>query len=126
MSKIKLGTPPKEFKKDVTIPLLEGDSEDVTFTFKFRTRQQYGELVDAMNEKSSKPPKGNKPLTTKEGFEIGAQLAIDYIMDIASGWSLPEEFNKDNIRLFVDNIPGASMAVTEAYRLAIVEGRIKN
>ena len=123
--KIKLGNPPKDFKRKITIELLDGTKGDVEFTFKYRTRSEYADLMDAtLNAEKDAPVK--KEETAKEAFERIGEGTVSFIKEIATGWDLEEEFNDENIKTLIDTYPAVTVAASESYRLAILEGVRKN
>jgi hypothetical protein len=52
--------------------------------------------------------------------------SVNYILDIADGWDLPDEFNKKNVAAMIDEHAGAAEAIGNSYRIAVLEGRLKN
>ena len=59
--------------------------------------------------------------TTKEKTTVG-----DALMELMVGWNLPEEFNKENLEIFMDNYPQAGMELYQAYFLLVRGTRVKN
>ena len=52
--------------------------------------------------------------------------SVKYILDIADGWDLADEFNKKNVAALIDEHAGAAEAIGKSYRTAVLEGRSKN
>lgn len=125
MAKIQLGKAPKNFKRKITIELLDGTKGDVEFNFIYRTRSDYAELMDKTlaAESGAEVPKNE---TAAQAFERIGAGTVDFIQSIADGWDLEEEFNSENIKQLIDTYPAITVAASEAYRLAILEGRTKN
>lgn len=155
MSKIKLGAAPKNFKKIVEIPLNDGTVAEITMSFIYRTRTQFGALLDEIINESKKATteipikskvvvvekmdgsKKNVPLeTTNLDEDIAKTLTSIYaegnaaqvaaLLKIADGWDLDDEFNESSLLQLVDEYPNANIAISDAYRVAITEGPIKN
>lgn len=130
MASVKLGQVPKSFKKTVTFPLLDGTEGAITCTFKYRTRKQFGAFLDEMvaaaeATKASKPSAGGEP-SMADLMDKLADGNAEYILRVLDGWDLADELNAANVQQLSDEMPGAAAAIMEAYRAAIVEGRVKN
>lgn len=148
MAKIKLGSAPKNFPKLVKFDQLDGTAAEIKITFIYRTRAQFSAFIDesieaakahereflqrqkqaasgadADDAATDAPPVSS---TTAEIVAASLDRQANYIMKIASGWNLDEEFAFDNVRQMCDECPAASNAITESYRAAIVEGRLGN
>lgn len=127
MSKIKLGTRPKSFKRIVKFPLLEGGEGAIECTFKYRTRKEFGEFIDRMVEAS-----GSKAKADDEKFSMVALMEktagqnAEYMMDVLDAWNLDEDLSVANVQQLANEIPAAATAIMETYRTAIVEGRLGN
>lgn len=125
MAKIVLGSQPKNFKRIVKIQLLNGETADLEISYKYRTRTQYAELLDKLIGKET--PQQNQPnKTLAQVFKESDQASVAYILDIADGWDLADEFNKKNVAALIDEHAGAGAVIGEEYRIALLEGRTKN
>lgn len=127
-AKIKLGNRPKNFKRTVEFPLIEGGSGKIEMLFKYRTRSEFGALIDelvggaeeiAVDEETGR-------LLQKTIIDRSVESNSEYILKIAEGWNLDEEFSAQSIKQLAEEIPGAITAITSAYRDAIVDGRLGN
>lgn len=129
MAKLVLGNAPKNFNKSITIELLDGSTADIEMKFKYRTRKEYAALLDAIMQKEA-PKKGKKAEVVEESIsEVFARLGdgtADFILDIADGWDLDDAFNKESVIDLIDKFPAATNAISEAYRIACLEGRLGN
>ena len=125
MSKIKLGQAPKTFKSKVIIPLIDGSDASIEMVFKYRTKTQYGALVDELMTTAEKAVK-SKDKTVEGAFKSAIENNVEFIFKIAEGWDLEDEFNAENLSLLDDEYQGAITAIGEAYRSALVEGKVKN
>jgi hypothetical protein len=123
MAKLALGKAPESFKKVVEITNLYGTKDTIEIEFKYRTRKQYGELIDSIqsSEKSSKKTDTYVDIITDTDAKT-----VEFLLSIAKGWDLEEPFNAENVAILVDQFPNATNEINDAYRIAILEGRLKN
>lgn len=106
-TKFSLSTAPT-FRAKVAIPIPGKTAEPVEFTFKARTRDEFREFVDQIQNADS---------STGD---------VDTILDIASGWELADPFDREHIELLTQNYLGAAKAVIETYFTELTQARIKN
>ena len=130
MAKIKLGSRPASFSKVVKFPMLDGTEGAIKVDFKYRTRSEFGKFVDEAVEANAEPDAvvgdpEEKFSLAKVTDKSGATNA-EYILKIANGWDLDDEFNLDNALKLCDELPAAATAIMQTYRAAIVEGRLGN
>jgi hypothetical protein len=105
MAKFKL-KPVDDFKLPIDFNMPNGEQARVVFTVKHKRAKEIGALFSANeNEKPS-----------DEAF----------VMNIATGWDLEEEFNADNVKEAVDFFPGMVIEFTRAYMNALAGVRAKN
>lgn len=130
MAKIKLGARPKSFKRVVKVPMLDGTEGTVEVVYKYRTRSEFGRFIDEITEAAGVK---SKPATDDDGKFSFADLMdrtkesnAEYILKVAEGWNLDEEFTLENVSVLCDELPGAAAAIMENYRLAVTEGRLGN
>lgn len=131
MAKIKLGARPKTFTHTVTVPMPEGGTASVQMLLRYRTRSEFGAFVDNLVATARTQPPADQSaeavlFSLQQALEQTRDTNAEYILQIAEGWNLDEEFNLPNVRQFCDELPGAAMAVIEAYRAALTEGRLGN
>lgn len=108
MAKLKLVAAPT-FGAVVKIPLAGGDSADVRFTFKHKTRTQYEEFRIAKVQNA-------------EDFGHNAESFMEFV----EAWDLEEPFTPDNVKLFLDIYGGAFAAVFVAYGTELHNWKVKN
>lgn len=123
-NKITLGKPPKNFNRSVLFTTVEGDESFITWTFIYRTRKQFAELVDTNAPDDVAPSEGIP--TMQSMMEKANVKSADYIMQIAEGWDLSADFNRVNVQELCDQYPAAVNAAINAYREAVMEGRLGN
>ena len=137
MAKIALGKRPKNFKKTISVQMLDGTTGTVECVFKYRTKKEFGELIDGITEaarqsvKVAEPVEGESPVEVKpfslaEYHANSVNAAADYILQILEGWNLDVELSKDALEDLGNEFPGASAAIIETYRTAVTEGRLGN
>lgn len=127
MAKIKLGNTPKNFKKTVTFPLLDGGKGSIEITYKYRTRKEFGLFIDKLMEAAGevKRPDDEK-FSMAELMEKTAGSNADYVLQVVDAWNLDEDLNNVNVQQLSDELPAAVNAVMETYRIAITEGKLGN
>ncbi len=138
MAKIKLGSRPKNFKKTISVPMLDGTSGTIECVFKYRTRKEFGEFVDGLTEAARAQGKeadasaeqtGDaepQPFSLKDHLEKMVGANAQYILEILEGWNLDVELSRESLEQLSDELPGATAAIVETYRAAITEGRLGN
>lgn len=130
MAKIKLGAKPEAFKPiPVKFPFPGDGSESIiTVTFRYRTQEEYGNLLNA-----SRTQEG-KPLPTKEDGSIdfptlygnGTRANAEFLLEAIKSWDMDEALDIDNLQALGNEFPAAVIAITAAYGLACREGRLGN
>lgn len=136
MSKIKLGTRPKNFKSTVKFSMIEGGQAYIECLFKYRTRKEFGEFIDKMMDAAKVRPvlgeDGEAKFSIQELMERTAGSNADYILQVLDGWDVTDEGDKPvalslvNLQQFANELPGGAAAIMEAYRAAISEGKSGN
>ena len=130
MAKIVLGSRPKNFKAIVSVPMLEGGDGSIEMSFVYRTRTEFGKMIDALMEDAGVAQTGSGE--EEQNFSLASALEktkdtnADYIMKVADGWNLDIEFSRRNVAQLCDELPAAAMAIMNTYRSAITEGRLGN
>lgn len=104
MSKIKitLGALP-DFALPVKFTMPNGEEGKIVFRVKHRPSNEIQELYD------------------RDGIKDH-----EFIMELAKGWDLEEEFNQENVTTLVRYYPGAAVALTSTYLQALAGQRVKN
>lgn len=130
MAKIKLGSRPKNFTRIITVDLPEGGKGSVEVLFKYRTRTEFGQFIDQLLDKAGVAVKDTSEESLKYSLKTALETTIeqnaDYILQIADGWNMDEDFNRDNIAQLCNELPGAAQAIMDTYREAITTGRLGN
>lgn len=136
MAKITLGKRPKNFKKTISVQMLDGTTGTVECVFKYRTKKEYGEFIDGITEAARASEKAKetakaeeaevKPFSLAEYLDKSVDAGADYILQILEGWNLDVELSKESVEDLANEFPGAAAAIIETYRTAVTEGRLGN
>lgn len=136
MAKIVLGKCPKNFKRTISVQMLDGTTGTVECVFKYRTKKEYGEFIDGITEAARASEKAKettkveeaeaKPFSLAEYLEKSVDAGADYILQILEGWNLDVELSKEAVEDLANEFPGAAAAIIETYRTAVTEGRLGN
>lgn len=136
MAKIILGKRPKNFKRTISVQMLDGTTGTVECVFQYRTKKEYGEFIDGITEAARAAEKAKettktddaeaKPFSLAEYLEKSVDAGADYILQILEGWNLDVELSKEAVEDLANEFPGAAAAIIETYRVAVTEGRLGN
>lgn len=134
MAKITLGKRPLNFKHTVKAQLPEGGEGSIEMLYKYRTRTEFGQFIDARlkdardkdaaDEQATAEPAAAFSLTDVQTKTRDVNAA--YIMDIADGWNIDQPFNLSTVTQLCDELPGLAQQIINDYRAAIIEGRLGN
>lgn len=140
-SNVVLGKRPKSFKRIVEFPMLDGSKGAIECVFKYRTRKEFGAYIDertkaakdlvesanaAAAEAAFDKAEDAKPFSVAEFYEQEVSKGADYLAGVLEGWNLDHEFGRDALEQLCDEIPAAASAIVDAYRAAVLEGRLGN
>ena len=104
MTKLSLKAKPT-FTAKVAVPVAGGESVDITFTFKHRTKTQLDEFINSRQ---------------------GVDDVVSF-MDMVSAWDLEgEEFNADNVRLLLENYIGVAVSTYRIYIEELLKAKLGN
>lgn len=129
MSKIKLGAKPETFKPfPVKFPVADGSEATITATFRYRTQEEYGQLLN-----ESKTKDGGSPPTDADGtldfqalYGKGTKANAEFLFKALAAWDLDEPLNEENLHALGNEFPASILALTAAYSNACREGRLGN
>lgn len=105
MAKLTLDPDPT-FQAPVPIHVPGKGPIDVTFTFRYRDTDEVKKL--------------NKECAEKKPSDV------DFILKLASGWELDEEFDKKNLAILFKKYPGAATLISAVYFAELIGARRKN
>lgn len=126
MAKIKLGNRPKNFKRTVTFPMLDGSTGTIECLYKYRTRTEFGKFIDGIFAAANEEQPADGKIVLADLMAKTRDKNAEYMLDVLDGWNLDEELNLENAQQLADEIPAAANAIMETYRTAILEGRMGN
>ncbi|HAV1813136.1 TPA: hypothetical protein JG921_004433 [Enterobacter hormaechei subsp. steigerwaltii] len=95
--------PKPTFKANVSIPRAGDEDGLLTFTFNHKPLKELADLE-----------------------KLEDKTATDFLMEIISGWALPDKFNAENLSLLLENYPAAMKAIPETYYRELMGQREKN
>lgn len=125
-TKIKLGNRPKNFPRVIKFPMLDGSEGCIEVTYKYRTRTEFGAFLDELFKAAGVAPAEGEVILMANVMAKTRDSNADYILKVIDGWNLDEPFTPDAVKQLCDELPAASTAIMEGYRLAINEGRLGN
>ena len=129
MANVTLGKRPESFKKAVSFPLLDGTTGTINVTFKYRTRVEFGQMVDSMVEQAKAEGAqmaDGAPITMTDLMTKTAGQNAEYILNVVSAWDLDVPLNQASAQQLADELPAAAIQIMEDYRAAVTEGRLGN
>jgi hypothetical protein len=121
MAKIKLGARPESVKYAVKFKLLDGQEAQIQCVYKYRTRTEFAEYVKSMTGK-----KDDGEFDYAAFIKGNVQQAADYLKGVLLGWDLDADLSEESLFQLADELPQACAAIMEAYRAAMLEGRLGN
>lgn len=126
MAKIVLGQRPKSFKKIVSFPMLDGSKGSIECEFKYRTQKEFNQLFSEVFGMANDEAERLTPEILVARMNAGIQQQAHFIREALLGWNLDEPLTPDNVLQLCDELPAASQAVIDAYRIAIRDGKLGN
>lgn len=134
MAKIKLNlesTDDLSFLREVAIPTPTGTPLKIGFRFKHRTREQMADLAEKHAKlageyaEQAKDDTSEKPL--RDYITSAIKRDVLTVMELATDWEVDGlEFNSHNLGRFFALYSGAARAISEDYRISMMEGRLGN
>ncbi|RYF73782.1 MAG: hypothetical protein EOO22_08310, partial [Comamonadaceae bacterium] len=123
-----LGNRPKSFTRKVEFPMLDGQTGAIDITFKYRTRTEFGVFIDELMAAAGEKKKADddEKFSMAALMERTAGANASYILQVVDAWNLDAELSLSSVQQLSDEVPAASAAIMETYRLACTEGRLGN
>ena len=118
------------FDLPVKIDRIDGTKAEIIFKVNGMKRTDWAALRDAQIE--SMVAAAEEAAVSEEKFTLVDRVtrevknAVQIISQAATGWSLEEEFNAENLEAMEDLIPGALQYSLAAIDLALFQGRVGN
>lgn len=127
MANVTLGKRPESFKHPVKFPMLDGTVGEITITFKYRTRTEYGQFIDkVMADAGIENRKGQEKLSLEALMKQSNNNSADHLMQVILDWDLEVPLSRDAVKQLSDEQPAAAAEIMETYRVACNEGRLGN
>ncbi|MFB0711474.1 phage tail assembly chaperone [Buttiauxella noackiae] len=101
------------FSVTATIPRAGAEDGKLSLTFKHKTLDE----LRAMDETLQKSADVKKSAVEPQA---------DYLMGIVTGWALPDEFNRENVVVLLQNYPRAFDSIGLTYTKELMAIREKN
>lgn len=136
-----------DFEREVTLPTPNGKGQKVTFTFKYRNRQEVADLFDGFNRRATAEAAAQaateaQAVADAQAAGQDAMAAVNFsiqgavrdaidddvatVMDMVTGWNLEAEWSRDNVRKLLLRYAGAAVAIVSDYRVSLTQGRLGN
>lgn len=124
--KITLGKRPDAFKAfPVKLTLPDGTEGAIQTTFKYHTRDEFGEVLNRIYEPGEKRAPGEKV----DFVALGAESRGRFTKELAAGikeWDLEFPVNAETLGQLANEYPAATNALFSAWQAACNEGRLGN
>ncbi|MGB3069827.1 MAG: phage tail assembly chaperone [Ottowia sp.] len=126
----KPGVRPKTFVP-VSVEFNGPDGDPLTIPdvkFKYRSRKEYGALIDATNSKEEnayKPAAGEK-FSLEKWLAATGKNVVGVLADSIESWGIDLPVTTANLEQLYDETPAAINALNEKYSAACREGRLGN
>jgi len=128
MAKLVLGKTPATFKPfPVKFTLPDGEEDQITVTFKYKTRSQFAAFLNELFGDSGKAkPDAEEKIDFEKLFAKGGDKTVAHLTKIIADWDFTEKPTAENLRALHDQAPAAAAAMTSAFNAACTEGRLGN
>ena len=142
MAKVILGARPKVFAPfPVKFPMPDGTEGAISVIYKYRTRSEFGQMLDSILDAANVPPVEPVVRTALDGevtpleplpgvYErIGVQTRdanVDHLLLSVDSWDLPQPMTRETLVQLAEEVPAATIAMMAAYHRACTEGRLGN
>ena len=103
MAKFKLDVKPT-FKTKVQMPIHGGDTVELEFEFKHRTKDEFSAWMKGLDKRAD----------------------VDVLEDVLVGWNLDDPCTRDSMSLLCQNFVGAPREIVNAYVEELMQARRKN
>lgn len=119
--------PNPTFKATVHIPIPgDGDqTQPLEFTFKHKNRTEFAKFMQALDDVKF-VDKEVTSIDTDAKVQEGLDIDVGFVMEIAEGWALSDEFTKENVTLLLQNYFGASNVIVSTYVDSLLAAKTKN
>lgn len=129
MAKIKLGAKPETFKPfPVKYTMPDGEEDSILATFRYRTQDEYGQLLNESKAKEGQPvpTQEDGTMNFQAFYGNGNRANAEYLMKALAAWDVEASLNLENLQALGNEVPAAIIALTNAYGVVCREGRLGN
>lgn len=124
---IKLGARPDTFaQQSVTFSLPDGTQGKIKYKPKFRTRSEFGEMMDELGADRGEMPAADDDTRWAQVFAQGSESNGKFLHAMLVSWDAEIELSLESLTQFSDELPGGASAILEQYRLLCVNGKLGN
>ncbi len=120
------GARPETITADVSFVRVTGEVHEMVCQFKYRTRREFGELWDKVSDAKIPQPANGEKFSFANLADSGLEFSVERTLQYLAGWDLDIELDKAALLQLFDEEPNAAAAFWDAYRAALVDGRVKN
>lgn len=120
------GARPDTITAQVSFVRVTGEVFEMDCKFKYRTRTEFGALWDEIVDANIPQPADGEKFRFTSLADRGLDFTVERTLKYLSGWGLDIELDKASLRQLCDEEPNAAPAFWDAYRAALVDGRVKN
>lgn len=123
---IVLGQRPKGIVHSLKVAMPDGTEGLLPVTFRYRDRVEFGAFLDSIFavEPPAFDPAAGQPSTQQQRGVV--QINGQYIHGCLLEWGLDAPFTLDNCIQLASELPAATQAVMNTYKLLCMEGRLGN
>ncbi len=120
------GSRPETVTAVASFVRITGEVHEMVCKFKYRTRREFSELWDEISEAKIPTATDGEKFTFALLADRGLEFSVERTLKFLAGWDLDIELDKAALLQLFDEEPNAAAAFWEAYRAALVDGRVKN
>lgn len=120
------GARPETVAATVSFVRVTGDVIDLDCKFHYRTRREFSALWDEVSDAKIPQVAEGEKFSFAGLADRGLEFSVERTLKYLAGWDLEIEFDKAALLDLFDQEPNAAAAFWDAYRGAILEGRVKN
>lgn len=134
-----LGKRPETVPATVQLTLPTGEIHAIECKFKYRTRTEFGQFWDSLSKPKPQAPapdvgqeQQEQPIahperaTFAEALDNANGINVDHTLQFLVGWNLEYDLTPENLSQLFDEVPAAASELFDAYRAAMVHGRLGN
>lgn len=126
-TKIKLGQRPKNFKPvTVTFDLPDGGQGVIEVTYKYRTRDEYGQMMNRLFDEAGEQQQDAAKIDFEKLYKAAGDKNADHLLAAVDAWDQDFDPTRENFLQLSNEIPAGAIALMSRYREMCIEGRLGN